>query len=215
MLAGKPLIVWTIEAAQRSALFDAITVSSDSQEILQIAHDCGIRWIIDRPKELALDSAPKLPVVVHAVGQVETAIGRKFDTVVDLDPTSPLRSGSDIAGALALFDSRAPTNVITGTPARRSPYFNLVERDGSGFVRLCKSSQNTLARRQDSPDCFDMNASIYIWRRDALMANPRVFYDDTLLYVMPEERSHDIDSEIDFRFVEFLMADCERRSDGT
>ena len=86
-----------------------------------------------------------------------------------------------------------------------APYFNLVERDERGVVRLCKTSDLSPARRQDAPPCFDMNASIYVWSRDGLLNKGSVFNSDTLLYEMPEERSIDIDSELDFEIVEFLM----------
>ena len=97
-------------------------------------------------------------------------------------------------------------------PARRSPYFNLVELDDKGFARLSKQLPSLVSRRQDAPACFDMNASIYVWWRDVLLRDTvSVFHEGTLLYVMPEERSIDIDSELDFAFVEFLT---ERRLVG-
>jgi NAD(P)-dependent dehydrogenase (short-subunit alcohol dehydrogenase family) len=89
--------------------------------------------------------------------------------------------------------------------ARRSPYFNLVEVDKRGNVQLSKVLPDAIVRRQDSPKCYDMNASIYVWNREALFNNNSVFNADTLLYEMPEERSFDIDSELDFEFVSYLM----------
>jgi CMP-N,N'-diacetyllegionaminic acid synthase len=140
---------------------------------------------------------------------VEERAGRTFDVLVDLDATSPLREAADVVGAVQLLESRGATSVITGSPARRSPYFNLVELDDAGHVRLSKTLAVPPLRRQDAPRCFDMNASVYVWRRDSFVAQPAVFYPDTLLFEMPEERSHDIDSELDFQWVELLM---ERRS---
>ena len=104
-----------------------------------------------------------------------------------------------------LLETRCVSNIITGAPARRSPYFNLVEINDNGVAMLSKSLLNPVVRRQDSPKCFDMNASIYVWRREALFGNDSIFNRDTLLYIMPEDRSVDIDSELDFEFVEFLM----------
>jgi N-acylneuraminate cytidylyltransferase/CMP-N,N'-diacetyllegionaminic acid synthase len=91
-------------------------------------------------------------------------------------------------------------------PARRSPYFNMVELDANGIVHLSKPHQTGIVRRQDSPKCFDMNASIYAWRHRALFESETIFNPDTRLYVMPEERSIDIDSELDFEFVQFFMS---------
>jgi CMP-N,N'-diacetyllegionaminic acid synthase len=90
-------------------------------------------------------------------------------------------------------------------PSRRSPYFNLVEVDAEGKVSLSKQLESTVLRRQDAPKSYDMNASIYIWKRDAILNENSLFLEKTGLYVMPEERSIDIDNELDFEFVEFLM----------
>lgn len=205
LLAGKPLIAHSVEQAKRSALFAAIAVSSDSDEILNAARDAGADILVRRPPELATDAAAKLPAIRHCVDSAEEALGRKYPVFADLDATSPLRIPQDIAGAVHLLEERGVSCVITGAPARRSPYFNLVELDARGVARLSKSPERPIERRQDAPRCFDMNASIYVWRRDAFFAQPAVFYDDTLLYEMPEERSIDIDSELDFRVVQLLM----------
>lgn len=205
-LAGKPLIAHSIEQARASGLFDAIAVSSDSQEILAIADRYGADHLVRRPDALATDTAAKLPVIRHCVAHVEQLLGRRFDTLVDLDATSPLRSQQDIAGAVALLETSDAGNVLTAMPARRSPYFNLVEIDADGAVTLAKPLPTAVARRQDAPKCYDMNASIYVWRRAVLFDAPSLFNADTRLFVMPEERSIDIDSELDFQFVAFLMA---------
>ena len=90
-------------------------------------------------------------------------------------------------------------------PSRRSPYFNLVEQDEDGKVYLSKKLDNKIIRRQDAPKSYDMNASIYIWKRDIILNENSIFLEKTGLYVMPEERSIDIDNELDFKFVEFLL----------
>lgn len=204
LLEGRPLIAHTVEQAVSSGLFSEIAVSTDSEAIIEAAMSAGATIAVRRPADLASDTAGKLPAITHCVIQAEAASGQTFDIVVDLDATSPLRSVEDIHGAVALLTESAATNVITAAPARRSPYFNLVERSKDGVVRLSKPGQGIL-RRQDSPPCFDMNASIYVWRRDRLLADPAVFYDDTQLFEMPEERSHDIDTALDFEWVSFLM----------
>jgi len=151
----------------------------------------------------------KVPAIAHCLSSVEAAVGFKYDIVVDLDATSPLRAIGDIAGVVKVLEDTGASNVITAAPARRSPYFNLVELNEAGEVRLSKGVEGAVARRQDAPLSFDMNASIYAWQRDVFMEAPAVFYNDTRLFVMPEERSHDIDSEQDFEWVKFLM---ERRN---
>ena len=203
-LLGKPLITYTLGQAKASKLFQAVAVTSDSDEILEIAKNSGADFLVKRPKELATDQAPKLPAIRHCVREVEARTRLAFETVCDLDPTSPLRETRDIAGAVRLLEESGVTNVITGAPARRSPYFNLVEAEG-GVARLSKPPKTPVLRRQDSPKCYDMNASIYVWRRDRLFESDSIFNPDTRLYEMPPERSLDIDSELDFELVEFLM----------
>lgn len=204
-LHGKPLIAYSILQARKSGLFDCIAVSSDSDDILATAATWGVDYLVKRPDELATDQAAKLPVIRHCVAEVEHIIGQHFDVIVDLDATSPLRIEEDIIQCVQLLEVRNASNVITGTPARRSPYFNLVEVDSNGIVRLSKQLEVTVDRRQDSPKCYDMNASVYVWKHDALFNNAKLFSEDTYLYIMPEERSIDIDSEFDFRIVDMIM----------
>jgi N-acylneuraminate cytidylyltransferase/CMP-N,N'-diacetyllegionaminic acid synthase len=203
---GKPLIAYTIEQAKASGLFEVVAVSSDSADILKTAKRYGADLLVDRPAALATDTAAKLPAIRHAVETAERNVGKRFDTYVDLDATSPLRSVDDIRNAVNLLESSGAGNLITAMPARRSPYFNLVEVDQDGNVGLSKQPAVPFVRRQDAPACYDMNASIYVWRRETLFGADSVFNGDTKLYVMPEERSIDIDSELDFIFVEFLMS---------
>ena len=204
-MGGKPLIVHSVLQAQSSGLFEAIAVSSDSMKILDISKKFGADYSILRPPELASDSAPKLPAIQHCVNEVETLSGENFDVIVDLDITSPLRITKDIEGAVKLLEDKNVSNVITGCPARRSPYFNLVERDEMGYARLSKPPEKTITCRQDAPKCFDMNASIYVWNRAGLIGSKSIFNADTLLFVMPEERSIDVDHEWEFEYVEFLF----------
>lgn len=205
-LLEKPLITYSIEHALASKLFDSIAVSSDSLEILAIAGKAGATELVERPSELASDTAPKIPAIRHCVQTVESREGITFDTLVDLDATSPLRSVEDIRAAMALMESDAAVqNVITAASSRRSPYFNLVELDADGTVMLCKPSARGIARRQDAPPCYDMNASFYVWRHDTLFSSDTLFLPKTKLFVMPEVRSLDIDSELDFEIVELIM----------
>lgn len=204
-LAGKPLIALSLGQARSSGLFDLIAVSSDSAEILDAARSHGADLLVVRPPELASDTAAKLPAIRHCVGEAEQFFGKWFDVIVDLDATSPLRLIEDIRGAVDLLESNNVSNVITAAPARRSPYFNLVELAEDGVVRLSKPLQKPIVRRQDSPQCFDMNASIYVWKRSALFDYPTVFNADTRLFVMPEGRSIDVDTELDFEIVELMM----------
>lgn len=209
-LLGKPLIVHSIEQARQSGLFAVLAVSSDSSEILETAGRAGVEHLIKRPDSMASDSAAKLPAIQHCVQSVEKITGQRFEIMVDLDATAPLRLLEDITGAVALQERGGCSNVITGCAAHRSPYFNLVEAAPTGFVRLSKPGTG-IVRRQDSPACYDCNASIYVWPRATFFASDSVLMPETKLYEMPRERSLDIDTELDFALVEFLM---QRLRDG-
>jgi len=212
-LLKKPLLVYSIEQAKRTNLFDYIAVSSDSNEILSIAEEWGVDFLIKRPIGLATDEAAKIPAIQHCVQQVEELVQQKYDIIVDLDVTSPLRNTEDIQNVVQILEEKQCSNVITGAPSRRSPYFNMVEVDKNGVVTLCKGHADTIVRRQDAPNCYDMNASIYGWQREALFKENSLFHHDTVLYIMPEERSVDIDSELDFRIVEYLLKE-KRKANG-
>ena len=206
LIAGKPLITWTIEQAKNSGLFDIVAVSSDSPDILRVARDAGADLLVDRPAEMATDSAGKVPAIVHCLLAAEEALGEHSPVFVDLDATSPLRDIDDIRAALDMIHQTGATNVITAMSSRRSPYFNMVEPRADGCVGLSKPLPETVLRRQDSPKVYDMNGSIYVWQRDLFLAEPRVFYPDTRMHIMPEDRSIDIDSPIDFDLVELLLS---------
>jgi N-acylneuraminate cytidylyltransferase/CMP-N,N'-diacetyllegionaminic acid synthase len=204
-LLGRPLLAWSIEQARQTGLFEAIAFSSDSDLLLETALKSGADIAIKRPDEMATDTAPKLPAIRHCLEQAIARAGLSPDIFVDLDVTSPLRLPSDITGTVDLLQKSGARNVITGAPAHRSPYFNLVEARADGSVGLSKVANPPIVRRQDAPRCFDMNASIYTWRVAAFLENPAVFYPDTRLFEMPQERSIDIDSDLDFTLVELLL----------
>lgn len=203
-LGGKPLIAHSVEQALASGLFEIVAVSSDDDAILAAGKDAGAGLLIKRPDELATDESGKVPAIVHALLAVEAHLGKQVEILVDLSTTAPLRSVADIADAVALLETSGATSVITGFAAHASPYFSMVERAADGTVHVSKKADPPYLRRQDSPAVFEMNGSIYVWRRDPFVAAPNVFYPDTRLLEMPAERSVDIDTEFDFRVAEFV-----------
>jgi len=213
ILMGKPLIAHTILQAKEANCFDCIVVSSDSQDILDISKEFGVDYVVQRPDEMASDQAAKLPAIQHCVKTIEGITDCEYDTMVDLDATSPLRIIEDIHKSIEMLEnSNDANNLVTGAPSRRSPYFNLVELSKNGFVRTSKNLDSPIIRRQDSPRCFDLNASIYIWKRKAFYNNETLLTEDTSLFIMPEERSIDIDTELDFEIVRLLMKNKELNS---
>jgi N-acylneuraminate cytidylyltransferase/CMP-N,N'-diacetyllegionaminic acid synthase len=204
-LCGKPLIAHTIEQARQCNLFEHIAVSSDCNEILNVADRYGADILVKRPNFMATDTAPKCPAIKHCLEMAEDQKHNRFETVVELQATSPIRLPEDIVGAVKLLEQSRATNVVSGTEARNSPYYTLVERDSLGFIHHSKTLASPFARRQDAPKCFQINGSIYVWRREPFLKNPMVLYENTLLYEMPPERSVDIDGQFDFDIAEMLM----------
>lgn len=205
-LMGKPLLAHTVEQARLSGVFDWVAVSSDSPNILAAGKAAGADFTIERPAAFANDSAPKVPAIRHCAAAIEKLTAMQIDTIVDLDATAPLRSLDDIREAVAKLERSSADNLVTGMPARRSPYFNLVEEQPDGRVQLSKIPETPIARRQDAPRCFDLNASIFVWKRASLFSElDYAIGANTILFEMPEERSIDIDNELDFAFVEFMM----------
>lgn len=214
-LLGKPLIAYTIEQAQKSQIFSHIVLSTDSEEIAKVGKYYGAEVFFLREKKLATDKAGKLLVIQDALKKSENYFNTIFDTIFDLDATSPLRDVQDIINAHDLFTKEQSDILITASPSRKNPYFNLIEfyeEDGEKYIELSKKPNKPILCRQDAPKCYDMNASIYIWKRESLLSSQRLFGKTTSLYIMPEDRSIDIDTETDFRFVEFLLEKKTRQS---
>jgi CMP-N,N'-diacetyllegionaminic acid synthase len=203
-LAGHPLIAYTIATARRCAFIDRLVVSTDSEEIASVARRYGADVPFLRPGELASDTAGKVPAIQHAVREVEREGRRPVDLVVDLDPTSPLRTEDEVRECWDLVQTPGTDVVFTVTPADRSPYFNMVEIV-DGYARLAKRLDPPVLRRQDAPAVFSLNASVYAYRRAHLMDDGRVVAPRSRVVVMPPERSRDVDGPLDFAFLEFLV----------
>lgn len=207
-LFNQPLIAHTIAHALACPGIDHVFVSTDDDAIAAAALAAGAEVPFRRPAELATSTAPKLPVIRHLVQGVE-ALGVKVDRIVDLDPTSPLRSIDDVLACLQLLEPDTDV-VVTGYPAEKNPYFNMVELNTHGLAELSKPLQGGVFSRQQAPTVYAMNASVYVWWRHTL---DQGFWDGRMrLHVMPRERSIDVDTLIDFELVQLLMA--RRRASG-
>jgi len=210
-LHGIPLMAYTIRQALESGLFENVVVSTDSEAIAETAKSFGAEaWFI-RPDEMATEDAPKLPVIRHAFMESEKYFRQQFDTLIDLDATSPLRNVDDIIKAYRQFVEENADILITACPSKNNPYFNMVELENGRIRKVIKLDPRP-RRRQDAPVVFVMNASIYIWKRKAILEYDTLYTDKTSLYVMPEERSVDIDTELDWEFVEFITGKLGAKS---
>jgi N-acylneuraminate cytidylyltransferase len=212
-LAGKPLIAYAIEAARAVSLIDRIVVSTDDPEIAQVSRQWGAEVPFMRPAELASDDSPEWLAWQHAIRALEQLTpAQRVDILVSAPTTSPLRAPGDIEACIQLLlDSRADV-VITVTPARRSPYFNMVAFE-AGYVRLVNASPaNGIARRQDAPAVFDITTVAYAARRDYVLQASSLLEGKVKAVIVPESRALDIDSEMDLKFAELLMAEAPARS---
>ena len=143
----------------------------------------------------------------HALSETQRITGEVFDVVVDLDATAPIRRVEDIDRGLQIFREHKPLTIVSVVPARRNPYFNMLELAADGSVQVVKQLAQPLLRRQDTPIVYDMNASIYVYDAQYLL-NPNhisAISPKTLPLVMDEYSAFDIDSEEDFQFIEFLV----------
>ena len=202
-LFNKPLILHTLLQAKKSRIFDKIIVSTDSNKIINICKR-KVDYIVKRPKKLSTGKASKIFAIKHALIQAEINFKKKFDIIIDLDATSPLRNIDDIIKAKNKFVRNKYENLISVCHSKKNPYFNIVEKTKKG-LKLVRETEKNYVRRQDAPDVYDINASIYIWKRAALLNTNKVVTNITGFYIMPKIRSIDIDDYFDFKLVELLM----------
>ena len=206
-LAGKSLIAYSIEQMNRWGKYKKFIVSTDSQEIAEVSRKWGAEVPFMRPPELAGDDTGKLKVLRHAFLEAEKYYGMRFDILVDLDATSPVRTVKDIENMLDVFKKKKADCVFSVVKARKNPYFNMIEENDDGTARVCKKASLNIGTRQTAPTVYEMNASIYIYSREYLLDekinNP--YSGRSFAYQMQEESSTDIDTERDFDFIEYLV----------
>ena len=203
-LAGKPLIAWTIEAAQGSGSLDPLLVSTDDPAIAAVARDLGVE-VRMRPAALAEDDTPTRPVLEHVAKELE-AEGSVFDAIVTLQPTSPLRLPVHIREACSQFaaDPQADSLVsCIAVPHIFNP-LSVMKRNADGYLENFMEG-TVITRRQEKPEVFARNgAAIYVTRRDRI--GDYVFGGKLLCYLMDEKYSLDIDAAADFIAAERIMA---------
>ncbi len=203
LLNGKPLIAWTIEQARASSYLDKVIVSTDDEEIASIAKVCGADVPFIRPKELATDGAKTFDVITHALNWFEKNLDA-FDLFVLLQPTSPLRTSGDIDGAIKLLFAKKYQAVISVCETEHHPYWSNILPAGNSmdnFLRPELVNKN----RQELPTFYRINGAVYAAFCDYVKAQQGFFGKGTYAYIMPKERSIDIDTVMDFKFAEFML----------
>ncbi len=203
-LAGQPLIAWTVQAALRSHVERTI-VTTDDPAIADAARAAGAELPFVRPAELAGDETPGTDPVLHAVEWLEQHEGYRPDVVVSLQPTSPFRTAEDIDAAIALLVERDADSVVSVTPADSHPYW-VKRRTADGWLVPFLSEAPATFRRQDLPEALALNGAIYLARRSVLLKTRGWYTGRTAAYIMPPERSVDVDTAWDLRVARLLAA---------
>lgn len=204
-LAGKPLIAYTIEQALQSQYIDRIIVSTEDNEIAEISKHYGAEVPFIRPVALSGDQVATVDVLLHTIKWLEEEEKYDFDIFVLLHTTTPLRAVKDIDSCIEMLKDTKADNIFSVTESHRNPYFNMVEITPNGKVQLSK--KGSFSSRQSAPKVYDMNASIYVWWKDILKREGKIFLNGSQVYVMSKERSIDIDDNIDFKIAEIMMVE--------
>lgn len=206
MLGSHSLLEIAIRKALAVKEISDVVVSTDDSEIASKAKKAGAKVPFMRPAELASDTAPKFPVLKHALQECEKAFGKKYDLVVDIDVSVPFTTPEDISSALRMMGGSKPVDtVVAAYVSKHSPYFNMMEEDKEGYISVCKRLGLEIVRRQDAPRVFQLTAGILVLKRKVLLEGSSVYAGRVKPYIMPEERSAMIDSELDFRVAEFML----------
>ncbi|MBN1379007.1 MAG: acylneuraminate cytidylyltransferase family protein [Gammaproteobacteria bacterium] len=208
MLLGKPVIVWAINKAKSVLEIDRVVVSTDSEAIADVARTAGAEVPFIRPVSLATSDAGKFQVWQHALASCEEIYKEKYQYFVDVDCTNPLLDSEDISAAIAMFKTvydRGVDAIFTISPARRNPYFNLVEANETGALKMSKSYGDVVLSRQKAPLVYEHVAGVYVMSSEYLRNANHLLEGHAEGYVVPESKAMDIDSEFDFQIIEYLM----------
>lgn len=198
LFCGKPLIQWTIEAALNSSSIDRVIVSTDDKKYASLSQKLGAEVPFIRPAELAKDNSPSISFILHALEELPDA-----NELLLLQPTSPLRTTEDIESLITFWKSTPRESIISITPAEVHPSWMFALNQDSTLKPL--SANKKAFRRQDLPNTYVINGALYLATRDFLVREKSFFSKNTLGYLIPKERSIDIDTELDWFYAESLM----------
>jgi CMP-N,N'-diacetyllegionaminic acid synthase len=212
-LLGKPLISWSIEQGLSSAYLDSVVVSTDDEEIASIAKHDGAEVPFLRPEELASDAAASIEVIAHAIEFLEKK-GERFDYLLLLEPTSPLREVKDIDTCIErLMESTAAQAIVSVAKLEGThPEFNVLIDTATGCIRRVSGGADfRILRRQELQDIYFLEGTIYMSETKALLSKRTFYHEKTLAYVVPRWKSVEIDELTDFICAEALL---RARMDG-
>jgi CMP-N,N'-diacetyllegionaminic acid synthase len=199
-----PLICYTIKAALQAESISRVIVSTDDEEIASIAIKCGAEVPFDRPVELAGDNSMVMDAYLYTVDRVAKEDDIKIDAFVALLPTTPLRLAKDIDCAVDIFHTREADSVISVTASEAPPEWHR-RINKNGVLESYFTNTNAINNRQDYSRSYIPNGAIYIFNTEKLRSKRQYYMDKTYPYIMPRERSSDIDDLLDFNWTEFLI----------
>ena len=206
-LAGKPLIGYSIDVARQLAADDDICLTTDDPEIAATAESMGLNVPFLRPASLATDTCGTYEVLIHALDFYRDR-GIDYDTLVLLQPTSPMRTADDVRAALELYSPDIDM-VVTVKEAASNPYYNCYETDSDGFLHISKGDGG-YTRRQDAPKVWEYNGAVYVINVESLRQMPLSAFTRRRMSVMPAERSVDLDTPIDWLIAEKLIENSKQ-----
>lgn len=204
-LLGMPLMKYTFDCVRDSSFINEIAVSSDSNEILNIAKQNHIKFIFNRSEKLSDDNASKWDVFKDLVLRFEEKTKHKVTYLVDLDVTVPRRKTEHIDSSIDMMLKNDVDVVITGYEPERNPYFNMMEVDDNNRAKLVKKTNEIITCRQNAPTVYSLSPAVYVIRRDALFEYDHWSDAACMISPIPREFAIDIDTELDFKIVEYLM----------
>lgn len=207
---GLPLIAYSINIANKFKEYFKtvdIVLSTDSDEIIAVAESCGLKSDYKRPDYLASDTIGKIEAIKDVVLHTEKMKGCRYDYILDLDVTSPLRTLQDLIDAFNIISKDDDAvNLFSVNEASRSPYFNMVELKSNGYYAQVVEPCSCVFTRQSAPKCYDLNASFYFYKRCFFDKGYRgAITDKSLIYVMPHT-CFDMDHPIDFEIMTYLLS---------
>lgn len=204
LLNGKPLICYTIEAALSCGNISHVIVSTDSEEIAEVARLAGA-WVPSlRPAELATDTATSIDVYIYTLNLLKNNFNLDFKTFIVLQPTSPLRSLTDISEAIDLFNDNNADSVISFTKEQHPVYWHKSIDDKGNIANIFP--EDSFSNRQEFPITYYPNGAIYIFKTNLIVEDHKYYTEKTLAYLMPRKRSVDIDDVDDFLYASFLQS---------
>ena len=202
-LLGKPLIQYSIEVALQISDGAKVFVSTDDADIAKVSSSSGA-IVIERPFELSQDDSPEWLAWKHAISWVRERYG-DFEEFISLPATSPLRRVKDVESAILKRSNIGADSCIAITPAMRSPYFNMVKELDNNLIELVNKPTNSVFRRQDAPEVFDITTVVYVANVEFIMNNASLFDGTVTSVEVPRHRAVDIDDMYDFNFAESIL----------